>query len=93
MKKPGTYKDWKRIGDDTKVIHRRLGYLLVNPEYQELLTKYEQDSLYRALDHLERFKVRAEDRMFRLVNPPRSEDQKWFAVFYGGQRKEVGTND
>ncbi len=79
------YDTWKQMGDDLKAIAKQLESLMLNPEYQDLLTAYEIDTLHRALGHIDRFRTRAEDRMFKRLNPPPGKDHVYFNVFYGDQ--------
>lgn len=83
MGEQGVYEQWKSMGDEIQEISNRLTAFMCNPGHQELMTAKLSDTLCRALEHIEKFRCRADSRMFDKVNPPWSENEKWFRVFYG----------
>ncbi|HBQ29088.1 MAG TPA: hypothetical protein DD719_06855 [Desulfotomaculum sp.] len=81
------YEQWEAMGKEIRRIRNELIKFACKREYQELLTIKLTDILMRAVDQIDKFKCRAEDRMVSRILSPR-DDTKWINVFYGGERKE-----
>jgi len=82
LKNNHTHEEWQKMGTEIQDIENRLKAFLLNPNYQKLMTARLTDTLIRAVENIERFKSKAEDRMFVELDPSRCDDCKYFNVFY-----------
>ncbi len=77
------YESWKAIGDEIQEIRDRLISFMCNPNYQKLGNKELSNILSRVIDHVDKFRDKAEERMFNKVKPPLVDNLNWLNVFYG----------
>ncbi|OPY59447.1 MAG: hypothetical protein A4E55_00217 [Pelotomaculum sp. PtaU1.Bin035] len=73
------------MASNIKEIREMLVKFLCSPEHQALLTVKISGELSKAIDHIDRFRSLAEDRMLSVNDPPSEEDKKWLSVFYGNE--------
>lgn len=72
---------WKSLGNDIKAVKRDIEKIITNPDYQKILDKKTMNHLVKTLEDINKFKDRAEDRMFKRENL--DDDKQWLKIFYG----------
>jgi len=76
------FKSWNKYGKEIAEVRDKLLNITTNPEYQKLLKDQKINSLLtKACNYIDKFKSKAEDKMFQKVKPDIN-DNKWLYIFY-----------
>lgn len=81
-------ESWKALGNDIKAVRNQLLDIIVNPEYQAILDKKTIGHLQRSVEHINKFKDDAEERMYKKE---KLEGKEYLKIFYGEMNKPEKT--